>query len=489
MSSSTHQIKVKANDQTAGAFASIQKRAQAAGINIRRMLGGAIAAAGAYLGVRAFMAGADELGKLSDVAMKASTSVDELTSAATAFSVLGINANAEQIATAFTKMAQSTGRTGMAGFYKTVEELGKISDVTERSQKTMKVFGKAGLEFMPLINGAKQGSEALQSVIDAMPKIPQAAADAGDKLADAKVIGTAGFKKLWSEAIASVVDNIDNKFEGGIRRAALNGVAYFEYFTKMAWAEVVTQFSKIGLYFQGFNNNLLTVATSFGSALLGSMKAVVDELKNLTQKATDSFSQSIGKKMYDWLNESLGKDNANKFKHFLDEAGISDFVFGRNVENWRPPKPKEIKYDDTFSNIMKGIKDSFKKNITDKVDWLGVGALEEEHEKYKDKLVKALDEALAKNKKAVESMGQAAVSTGDRQAEEKTSLASKSKIDNKLILGGSNEATKLALLGPQTQQELKKQTNILKEIRDATKQTATNTDDIGDGYDDLTELN
>ena len=79
MSSSTHQIKVKANDQTAGAFASIQKRASAAGANIKRMIGGALVAAGTYLGAKAFLNGVDTLGKLSDYAMKASTSVDELT--------------------------------------------------------------------------------------------------------------------------------------------------------------------------------------------------------------------------------------------------------------------------------------------------------------------------------------------------------------------------------------------------------------------------
>ena len=105
MSSSTHQIKVKANDQTAGAFASIQNRAKAAGVNIRKMLGGAIAAAGAYLGVRSFVAGVDELGRLSDTAMKASTSVDELTSAATALKVLGINSSIDSLAQAFAKMA------------------------------------------------------------------------------------------------------------------------------------------------------------------------------------------------------------------------------------------------------------------------------------------------------------------------------------------------------------------------------------------------
>jgi len=92
----------------------------------------------------------------------------------------------------------------MAGFYKTVEELGKIPDISLRSQKTMKVFGKAGIEFLPLINAAKDGTNALQNVVDAMPKIPQAAANAGDALSDAKTIGAAGFKKIWLEVVGKV---------------------------------------------------------------------------------------------------------------------------------------------------------------------------------------------------------------------------------------------------------------------------------------------
>lgn len=90
MSSSTHQIKVKATDQTAGAFSSIQKRAAAVGSGIKNALGGALAAAGAYLGASAFVSGIKELGSLSDTAQQASVSVDELTKASTAMSILGI---------------------------------------------------------------------------------------------------------------------------------------------------------------------------------------------------------------------------------------------------------------------------------------------------------------------------------------------------------------------------------------------------------------
>lgn len=98
---------------------------------------------------------------------------------------------------------------------------------------------------------------------------------------------------------------------------------------------------------------------------------------------------------------------------------------------------------------------------------------------------------MKKNEKAAEAYENAAKSTGDRTIEDGGIAVGKGKnrIDNKLILGGTNEATKLSLLGPQTQQELKKQTNILKEIRDATKKTAENTDDIDPNVFDLTEIN
>lgn len=415
------------------------------------MLGGAIAAAGGYLGVKAFANGVDTLGRMSDVAMKASTSVDELTKASTGLSILGIQGmSIDKIAQSFAMMAKNTGKTGLSGFYEVIGEIGKISDVSKRSEVAMKVFGRSGLDFMPLINAAKNGTQSLQDLIGAMPKVPQAAADAGDKLSDAKTIGVEGFKNLWLEAIGSISKNIDENFEGGIRKASLDAVAYIGYFVKSTWADLTTWFARLGLMFQGFDNNIFNVVASFSAALVGSVKAVVNELNTLTQKATDSFGQSIGKTMYEWLNDSLGKDNANKFKHFLDEAGISDFVFGRNIENWRPPKAKEIKYDDTIPNIVQGIKDAFKKNLSDKVDWLAVGELESQNDAYQKELEETLAKQRELNKKAAEAYDNAAQSTGDRLLLDNQSVMGKgkNKIDNKLILGGSNEATKLALLGP-----------------------------------------
>lgn len=171
MSSSTHQIKVKAVDQTKGAFDSIQKNARAASAKIGSMLRSAIAAGSAYLGMRSFVSAVNELGTLSDIAMRTSTSVDELTKSVTGLSVLGINVDINSLAKAFQMMEKNTGRSGLSGFYQTIGELGKISDVSKRAEGAMKIFGRSGLEFMPLINAAKDGTNALQDVINAMPGV------------------------------------------------------------------------------------------------------------------------------------------------------------------------------------------------------------------------------------------------------------------------------------------------------------------------------
>lgn len=126
MSASTHQVAIKGVDQTGAAFNSISARAKATGAQIRSIMGGAIAAAGSYLSFRAVKGGIEEMGKLSDLAAKSATGVNDLTRAATAFNVIGVDASAESLARAFAMMRKNTGREGLEGFYQTIEAIGKL---------------------------------------------------------------------------------------------------------------------------------------------------------------------------------------------------------------------------------------------------------------------------------------------------------------------------------------------------------------------------
>ena len=112
MSQSTHQIAIKGKDETASAFKSVQNRAKATSSVISSIMGGAMAAAGAFLGYRAISGTVQELGKLSDLAMKSGTSVNFLTSAATAFQVAGLDISVESLARSFQYLQKNTGKNG-----------------------------------------------------------------------------------------------------------------------------------------------------------------------------------------------------------------------------------------------------------------------------------------------------------------------------------------------------------------------------------------
>ena len=395
MSQSTHQIRVQAKDQTSAAFGSIKSRAAATGAQIRSMLGGALAAAGAYLGFRAVKGGIDELGHLSDIAQKTSTSVGELTQTAAAMGALGIqNMGVDQLAKSFDYMAKTTGRTGMAGFYQTIAELGKIEDVAQRGQEAMKIFGRSGMEFMPLINAADTSVEALQTVVAAMPKVPQSAADAGDAMSDAMGFAANQVKSIWLQGLGAICGWFDNEYAGGVREASLTAGNYMEYYAKTAAAKCIMWYRKVQEYLKRFGD---AIGTFVGVKMAGG-----------------SWSEA-------W-----------------DMAGDAY-------------KQAALEYEDVAKDLEKQEK--------------------ERTERFKREFE---DRAIA-IKKFQGSYDSAAISIKKRQ--EKTNgelegLALKApQVRNELILGG-NEANRVALLGPQLQNETKKQTGILDRIAENTKNAA-----------------
>ena len=272
MSQSTHQIAIKGVDKTHTAFESIKARAAATGSAIRSAVGGAIAAAGAYLSARAIAGAVNELGQLSDIAQKTSTSVDELTRATTAMGVLGVNMDVNGLAKAFQLMEKNTGRSGLQGFYDTIGELGKIPDAADRAAAAMKVFGRSGMEFMPLINAADETTNALEDVINAMPGVSQAAAKAGDDASDAMKIAAQGMKSIWMNGIGTVVGWFSKNYEGGIRQAAAAGANTLTYYAKTGVAVAIAAFQRLQQFWEGYKSFWSAVGDFIG-AKLGGMSA------------------------------------------------------------------------------------------------------------------------------------------------------------------------------------------------------------------------
>lgn len=399
-SQSSHQIIIKGKDQTASAFNSIANRAKATAATMRAALGGALAAAGTYLSLRAFTAGAKELGNLSDAAQKSSTSVDDLTRASTAFTILGVNGDINALTKAFSYMEKNTGRSGLRGFYDTLNEIGKIPDAAERSKAAMSAFGRSGLDFMPLINAAHNGTDALESLMAAMPRVPQAAADAGDSAADAMAIASKGVKSIWLQAIGAVCSWFDANFTGGIREAAAQAANWLEFYAKL------------------------------------SVRRCLDWYTRLTEPIK-RVGNAIGAFM-----ESSGSWN-ERWDAAFDIA--ADMALARETEQQAEKAiwdEREARWRNEFENRKKAIEEAF-----------ATGA----YERAAFSTAK-LNELLSKI-------------TLDNQQR-------KPQIRNSLIMGDSNEANKLAAFGPQFQNETKRQTALLQQIANNTKQTADNTDEL-----------
>ena len=396
MSKSTHQFEVKGVDKSAGAFSSIKGRAAATAAQIRSMVGGAIAAAGAYMSFRAIKGGIDELGHLSDIAQKTSTSVDELTQTAAALNVLGIqNMGIDQLGKAFDYLQKTTGRTGMGGFLQTIEELGKIEDVAKRGQEAMRIFGRSGMEFMPLINGANHGIGALENVINAMPKVPQSAAEAGDDAADAMAIFSNEIHSLWLQGIVAVGKLFTDDMVEDARTGALNACSWMEY-----WA-----------------------------------KNTADIFK-MTWNNVKSWTNGLG--------GVVGAAVAGVFKH------------GYHV-----------------GEIWKDIKEAWNWNM-------------DEADRHNEDIVKRIESRaqhlairLSNNAKFSRSYGKAALGRydiTDNGSGLNKDIKSQTRISNDLIMGGSNAATRLQLLGPTLQSEQKITNELLEKVVENTAKTANNTD-------------
>lgn len=254
MSSSTHNITVRGKDATAGAFASIEARAAAAGRRISSIMGGAIAAAGAYLSVRSITGAAQELGKLSDLAMKSGASVRELTQASTAFQIAGLDISTEALAKSFQHLRKATGEGGMEHFYKTAQTIAAIEDPAKRGAELVRNFGRAGLELQPLIDGGAEAIQKMQTLADIMPGVSDAAANAGDEAADALAAFGTGAKNLFLKVVGSIVGMWAEDFPGGVRAGALNAINWVEYALKKMYHAVVRWGAEIGNVLQGVWN-------------------------------------------------------------------------------------------------------------------------------------------------------------------------------------------------------------------------------------------
>lgn len=383
MSSSTHQIQVKAVDQTKAGFASIKGRAAAASAAIGKMMRGAIAGAGAYFGARAIAGTVNELGRMSDMAMKAGMSVEDLTRTSTAFQVAGLDVSVDSLTKSMQYLQKTTGQSGYDGFTRTLKTIASIGDVTERNQALVKAFGRSGMELQPLVEGGDEMIDRFTRLKDLMPGLSSGAADAGDEVADAMTIAGQGAKSLWQKVIGKICSLWSEDFPGGVRAGALNAVNYIEHFCKVA----------------------LNRLTLWGTKVAFAMQAVWNFAAN----------------DYDW-------DDAWK-------------EYEMNVAELQRAQDAEL----------------------EKID--------RAREEYKKKLKEASVDDLAGLFGRRQKRGAAVSATGDSSSGSSTASRLPA-ISNALMMAGSNDAMRVAMLGPTVQSEAKKQTSLLEKIAENTQAAA-----------------
>lgn len=316
-------MNVKGVNRTGKVFREIA--ASAASVGKAAALFGAAAAGSAAV---AFAATAKSLGHLSDVAMQASTSTNELTKLSSAMGVLGIKSQTpEALAMAFQRMTKSIGETGVGGFKKAIAAISQMETAEERSAAAMAVFGKSGLDFMPLIEGAaKNGISALEDVMAGMPGISDAAANAGDAVADAMQTMTDGTKALWSEAVGEVARMFDSHFAGGIREAAMKANAYVEYYVTMFWRSCVATFENIQKAYTALSADWGETFAQTFRFLWDSFKSfgrfLWEEVKNIGAVVRDFLKEiwnGLSGEGFSWENVVKNANFAEVGRRFADE--------------------------------------------------------------------------------------------------------------------------------------------------------------------------
>lgn len=321
-------IGLEAVDKTKPAWKSVTANASVSAAKIRSMLGGALAAAGGFLGFRALSGTVSELGRLSDMAMKSGASVEELTKSATAFQVMGLDMSVESFARSMQFLEKNTGRNGLAAFQETLATISAIEDPAKRGAELIKNFGRSGMEFAPLVNGGREAVQAFTDLASVIPGVSDAAANAGDAVADAQTLLGKGVSSLWKNVVGYLCQLWGEEFPGGVRAGALNAVNWIETFAKkaLAWVKRIgAELGAVGAFWfdvfdKGWGEAIKTYTGTvnaaekdFNDSMARATASREEYLKKLSSIDIDRAANALGKRggaSASSAAESLGRSTA-----------------------------------------------------------------------------------------------------------------------------------------------------------------------------------
>ena len=224
-------------------------------------------------------------------------------------------------------------------------------------------------------------------------------------------------------------------------------------------AEAIDKFQKLQSIMPGVSNAAADAGdaaadalTVFGRGAQSIMLKAVGKICALWGEEFPGGVRAGALNAINWLETFFKKAYAyiKKYSAYLGAAGglVYDFFSEGPAQAW-----------DVFTGTIDEATEDFDRAIA---------AAEEQREKYVATLrefkVDDLANAFGANRRNMTEAG------------ESFGAAAAKRISNALIMGGSNQANKIAILGPQYQNESKKQTSLLEKIAQNTEKTAENTD-------------
>lgn len=447
-------LKVAAVNATSRVFNQISSSASSTIGKIAKWTAGLGAA---YFSAKGVANSFQEMGKLSDVAQAAGSGVEELTKLSGALDMIGVKVSKpEELAAAFQRMARTTGQVGVEGFHRVVEEVSKLPTLQERYTAAVQVFGKAGAEFMPVIEGAaKNGIGYLKDVEAAIPGISDAAAKAGDDCMDAFGAIKRSAAKIWNEGLMKVAQLVTGQFTGDIKTASLVCGAYMEYFARVSWRYV-------SAFFGDFKENMADIGAwvkkvmiNAGTVIAGALVTIFENMKTSVTGLVDFLGAQFK------AGFAAARGDFKAYAAYIKKSDdIAKGVVKAQDKHWKEFEDLVLQIDNSFDGrLAKVAIDDLKKKLKENVD-------------------KAL-----KGGKALDNAG-VPISEDDRAKLGALGAggAAPKNVNPEALLGGTYKAVTFALrAGYATTQEkiakgVSKITELLKGVKD-------NTSEMADGLD------
>ncbi len=221
-------ITIGAVDQTAAAFQGAAGRVNAfksqvngIGASFKSLAISALPFVGIAGAIKAAATAFREMSDLTDRADDIGAAASDLQRLVSVMQQIGARgANIETVSRAMQRMTRETGEVGIEGFARVLGTASQLGTEAERVDFLMKAFGRnQGLVFAKMIRDGDAGVLKLMEMAEAYPAVSEAAAQAGDRAADAFALAGNTIKAGWWNLLGSLVMGFEEAF-GPLPQAA-----------------------------------------------------------------------------------------------------------------------------------------------------------------------------------------------------------------------------------------------------------------------------